>query len=146
MSEKKGFFGGLFGGKKSGGGCCDMEIVEEEGCCGGSTPVQKEEPPCSCNGPVETFEADSGDGSGALSSVKVLGPGCKNCKTLLESTQHALKAMGSPVVVEYVTDMATVAGYGVMSTPALVVNEKVVSMGKVLKAADVEKLLHGLGF
>ena len=46
----------------------------------------------------------------------------------------------------YVTDMEKVVSYGVMSTPALVVNEKVVSMGKVLKAADVEKLLHKLGF
>ena len=44
------------------------------------------------------------------------------------------------------TDMAKIMEYGVMSMPALVVNEKVVSMGKVLKTADVEKLLHKLGF
>ena len=44
--------------------------------------------------------------------------------------------------VEYITDFAVIASYGIMSMPALVVNEKVVSMGKVLKAADVEKLLH----
>lgn len=42
--------------------------------------------------------------------------------------------------------MQKVMKYGIMSMPALVVNEKVVSMGKVLKAADVEKLLHKLGF
>ena len=53
--------------------------------------------------------------------------------------------MGLNVDVEYVTDMETIMGYGVMSMPALVVNEKVVSMGKVLKAADVEKLLRKLG-
>ena len=51
-----------------------------------------------------------------------------------------------PVEVEYITDMEKVMGYGVMSMPAIVVNEKVVSMGKVLKATDVEKLLHKLGF
>lgn len=147
MSEKKGFLGGLFSGKKS-GGCCGMEIVEEpEGgscCCG--APEQKEEPACCCAGPVETYEADKGSGAGALSSVKVLGPGCKNCHALLENVQDAMKEIGSAVAVEYVTDMATVASYGVMSTPALVVNEKVVSMGKVMKSGDVVKLLHKLGF
>ena len=54
--------------------------------------------------------------------------------------------MNLPVEVEYVTDMERVMEYGVMSMPAIVVNEKVVSMGKVLKAADVEKLLRRLGF
>ena len=54
--------------------------------------------------------------------------------------------MGLSVEVEYVTDMQKIMEYGVMSMPALVVNEKVVSMGKVLKRGDVEKLLHKLGF
>ena len=48
--------------------------------------------------------------------------------------------------MEYITDLEKVMGYGVMSMPGLVVNEKVVSMGKVLKVADVEKLLHKLGY
>lgn len=148
MSEKKGFLGGLFGGKKGGSGCCNMEIVEEpesSSCCGGA-PEQSAEPACCCAGPVETYEADKGDGTSTLSSVKVLGPGCKNCHALLENVQAALKAIGSAVAVEYVTDMGTVASYGVMSTPALVVNEKVASMGKVLKTGDLVKLLHKLGF
>ena len=51
-----------------------------------------------------------------------------------------------PLTPEYITDLQKVVGYGAMSMPALVVNEKVVAMGKVLKAADVEKLLHKLGF
>lgn len=50
--------------------------------------------------------------------------------------------MGLAVEVEYVTDLQKVMEYGVMSMPALVVNEKVVSMGKVLKPADVENLLN----
>ena len=54
--------------------------------------------------------------------------------------------MGVAIDVEYVTDMERIMEYGVMSMPALVVNEKVVSMGKVLKVADVEKLLHKLGY
>ena len=47
--------------------------------------------------------------------------------------------------MEYITDMEKVMAYGVMSMPAIVINDKVVSMGKVLKAADVEKLLQKCG-
>ncbi|RDX29365.1 thioredoxin family protein [Bifidobacterium breve] len=54
--------------------------------------------------------------------------------------------MGLSIQPEYITDMEKIMAYGVMSMPALVVNEKVVSMGKVLKAADVEKLIHKLGY
>ena len=50
--------------------------------------------------------------------------------------------MGLDLEVEYITDMEKVMTYGVMSMPAIVVNEKVVSMGKVLKTGDVEKLLR----
>jgi len=61
----------------------------------------------------------------------------------LEASREAVKNLGLSVEVEYVTDMEKIMEYGVMRMPALVVNEKVVSMGKVLKAADVEKLLRG---
>ncbi len=125
---------------------------EESSCgCGGACepekPVQKD-PACACNGSVETFEADTGTAKTpeGLASVKVLGSGCKSCHALLVSTNEALKAMAVPFEAEYVTDMAVVASYGVMSTPALVVNEKVVSMGKVYSAAEVAKLLHKLGY
>ena len=50
------------------------------------------------------------------------------------------------LAVEYVTDMETIMEYGVMSMPALVINEKVVSVGKVLNTNDVEKILHKRGF
>lgn len=78
--------------------------------------------------------------------IKVLGAGCKTCHEQFEYAKEAVKNMGLSVEVEYITDMTKVMEYGVMSMPALVVNEKVVSMGKVLKAADVEKLMHKLGF
>lgn len=83
--------------------------------------------------------------AGAACVIKVLGSGCKNCRTLLENTKEAVKAMGLSCEVEYVTDMQKIMDYGVMSTPALVVNETIVSMGRVLKAADIEKLLRKLG-
>lgn len=78
--------------------------------------------------------------------IKVLGAGCKSCHELYENAKEAVKAMGLSVEVEYITDMQKVMEYGVMSMPAFVVNEKVVSTGKVLKAADVEKLLRKSGF
>lgn len=79
-------------------------------------------------------------------SIKVLGSGCKFCHELYENTKEAVKNIGLSVEVEYVTDLEQVMGYGVMSMPGLVVDEKVASTGKVLKTADVEKLLHKLGY
>ncbi|MDD7615026.1 MAG: thioredoxin family protein, partial [Clostridiaceae bacterium] len=76
--------------------------------------------------------------------IKVLGAGCKSCHEQYENAKEAVKAMGLPVEVEYITDMQKVMTYGVMSMPAIVVNEKVVSMGKVLKPSEVEKLLRQL--
>lgn len=107
---------------------------------------------CACNGVCETYEAENvndsccDEASNGICCIKVLGSGCKNCHALLENTQAALKNMGLLIEPEYVTDMEKIIAYGVMSMPALVVNENVVSMGKVLKAADVEKLLHKLGY
>ena len=113
--------------------CCGSEAKAEQtaGCCCGSEA--KEESTC-CGAPVD-----------GICCIKVLGSGCKNCHALWEASKAAVQNIGLNVEVEYVTDMEKIMGYGVMSMPALVVNEKVVSMGKVLKAADVEKLLRRLG-
>lgn len=78
--------------------------------------------------------------------VKVLGSGCKNCRSLFENIKEAVENIGLNARIEHVTDMQEVMKYGAMSMPALVVNEKLVSQGRVLKAADAEKLLRKLGF
>ncbi|OUP82804.1 thioredoxin family protein [Lachnoclostridium sp. An169] len=83
---------------------------------------------------------------GEICCIKVLGTGCKSCHEQFEYTKQAIKGMGLDLEVKYITDMQKIMKYGVMSMPALVVNEKVVAMGKVLKAADVVALLHKLGF
>jgi len=76
--------------------------------------------------------------SGAKGTVKVLSSGCKACRQLYD---NALKAAeGTDIKVEYITDMQKIAEYGVMSMPALVVNGKVVSAGKILKPADIARL------
>ena len=77
--------------------------------------------------------------------IKVLGAGCKSCHEQYENAKKAVQEMGLSVEVEYITDMQQVMAYGVMSMPAIVVNEKVVSMGKVLKAEEVKKLLQKQG-
>jgi len=91
-------------------------------------------------------EEEKTEAKDGLCCIKVLGSGCASCHALYENTKEAVKKTGLSVEVEYVTDLQKVMEYGVMSMPALVVNEKVVAMGKVLKPADVEKLLHRLGF
>ena len=78
-------------------------------------------------------------------NIKVLGAGCKSCHEQHENVKKAVANMGLDAEVEYITDMEKVMSYGVMSMPAIVVNEQVVSMGKVLKAAQVEELLKKLG-
>ena len=102
-------------------------------CCGGAEAAKSTG--CCCGEPVE-----------GICCVKVLGAGCKSCHAQYENAKAAVQALGLDIEVEYVTDMEQVMAYGVMSMPAIVVNEQVVSMGKVLKAADVEKLLRKLGY
>ena len=71
--------------------------------------------------------------------IKVLGSGCASCHALYDNACKAVKEAGLDMEVEYVTDMERVMSYGVMSMPALVVNEKVVSVGRVLKPEEVKK-------
>lgn len=104
-------------------------------------------PACCCNGDSpssETAEVASeccGEKIDGICCVKVLGAGCKSCHEQYENAKKAVETMGLDVEVEYITDMPKVMEYGVMSMPAIVVNDKVVSQGKVLKAAEVQKLL-----
>ena len=76
--------------------------------------------------------------------IKILGSGCKNCITLKENTEIALKEIGMEAEILKVTDFKDIMTYGVMSTPALVVDEKVVSFGKVLKPKEIVKILDNL--
>ena len=76
-----------------------------------------------------------------IKSVKVLGLGCKKCHLQYENVKKALEVMSIPVEAEYITDMEKIAEYGAMSMPVIVVNEKVVSQGRVLKPSEVGKLI-----
>ena len=118
--------------------CCgtaEPKAEESTGCCCSSAPKAEKKGSCCCGAPVE-----------GICCIKVLGAGCKSCHEQYENAKAAVQALGLNVEVEYITDMEKVMEYGVMSMPAIVVNDQVVSMGKVLKAADAEKLLHKLGY
>lgn len=75
-------------------------------------------------------------------SIKVLGSGCAKCNQLEAATKAALEQLGMDTTIEHVSDFAQIAAYGVMTTPALVVDGKVVSYGKVLKTDEVLKILQ----
>ena len=73
-------------------------------------------------------------------NIKVLGSGCKSCHQLYDNTLKAVEGMG--IEVEYVTDMQKIVQYGAMSMPALVVNEKLVSAGRILKPAQIREMIE----
>lgn len=108
----------LFGRKKE----------EKKSCCGGACDRE----------PIEARGGISASGS----SIKILGGGCAKCNQLEANTKEALEALGMDTTMEHITDFAQIATYGVMSTPALVVDGKVVSYGKVLKSDEIVKILE----
>ena len=105
--------------------------------------TKKEENSCCCGGNSnsETMaKAESAKIEGA--SIKILGSGCAKCNQLEAATKAALEQLGMNTTVDHVTDFSQIAAYGVMTTPALVVDGKVVSYGKVLKTDEVVKILQ----
>lgn len=75
-------------------------------------------------------------------TVKVLGAGCANCKRLEAETRAALDEAGIPYMLTKVTEYADIMAYGVMSTPALVINEQVASSGRIPARSQIVKLAH----
>lgn len=112
----------LFGKRKE-----TTETKASSCCCGGG---------CDCESMKQAEKAKT---EGA--SVKVLGSGCAKCNALEIATKAALEQLGMDTTIEHVTDFSKIASYGVMSTPALVVDGKVVSYGKVLKTEEVVAIL-----
>ncbi len=74
--------------------------------------------------------------------IKVLGPGCTNCKTLMHRTREALDQLNMSDTIEKVEDIPGMMSYGIMSTPALVIDEKVVSQGRVLTVDAIKDLVQ----
>lgn len=112
---------------------------------------KEEKAPCCCNcgctdqAPAEHQNTCCGETVDGICCIKVLGAGCKACRKQYENAKAAVIALGLPIEVAYITDMEKIMQYGVMSMPAIVINEKVAAMGKVLNAAEVETLLRSFG-
>lgn len=113
----------LFGKKKE-------EKITKTACCCGETAEQQSGGACCC-----------GEDAGGISNIKVLGTGCKSCRAQYENAKKAVEQSGLSVEVEYITDIEKVMEYSVMSMPALVVNDRVVSAGKVLKPEEIEQYI-----
>lgn len=112
----------LFGlGKKK-------EVTKESCCCGGNCDAES------------MAKAKAAQNEGA--SVKILGSGCAKCNELEANTKVALEQLGMDTEIDHVTDFTQIASYGVMSTPALVVDGKVVAFGKALKTEEIVKILQ----
>ena len=75
-------------------------------------------------------------------NIRILGGGCSSCKKLYKNAEKAVAETGITADIEYITDMEKIMEYGVMKMPALVVNEQVTAMGKVLKPAEIVKILE----
>ena len=75
--------------------------------------------------------------------IEILGTGCSKCKTLEEVTKQAVAKIGGFHEIKKVEDIVEIMNYGVMSTPALLVDGMVKSSGKVLSVDEVIKLIQG---
>lgn len=95
-------------------------------------------PSCGCDSGCNA-PADSGD-TGRM--VKVLGGGCAKCNQLEAAAKAAMEELGLVPEVDHITDFSQIAAYGVMTTPALVVNGTVVCYGRVLTKEEVKPLIQ----
>jgi len=75
--------------------------------------------------------------------IQVLGPGCKKCQTLKENADAAVADLGVDATVEKVEDIVKITSFGVMMTPAIVVDGEVKSVGKVLSPDEIKSLIGG---
>lgn len=104
----------LFFGKKSGGPSC--------GCAASARDADKTAPTSNAG-------------------IKVLGSGCAKCRSLEENVRAAMRELALEEAIDHVTDYSSIAAYGVMSTPALVVDGKVASFGRVLSKDEAKALI-----
>ena len=74
--------------------------------------------------------------------IKVVGPGCKNCKNLLAATQEAVQESGRQADIIYVTEMADIIATGIMRTPGLLINGKIKVMGRVPSTKEVKQMIE----
>ena len=97
---------------------------------------------CCCSGNCTPEAMARAEADKVSNGIKVLGSGCAKCNALEQATREALAELGMDTTIDHVTDFTQIAAYGVMTTPALVVDGKVVSYGKVLKKDEAKALIQ----
>ena len=102
---------------------------------------KKETKTCCCSGACTSEARKDTENKKQEKGIKILGSGCAKCMELEKATRTAVAELQLDYEIEHITDFAEIASYGVMSTPALVLNGKVVSYGKVMKAEEIKALL-----
>ena len=78
-----------------------------------------------------------------MNTIKILGPGCANCKKLEAVAREAATSAGAEAEFLKISDMKSILAYDLMSTPGLVINEKLVSSGRIPTVAEVSQWLTG---
>lgn len=76
-----------------------------------------------------------------MKEIKILGTGCSRCKTLVKATQDMVSELGIEATVTKEEDIMKIMEYGVMRTPGLVINEKVVLSGRIPSSGELKDLL-----
>jgi small redox-active disulfide protein 2 len=109
-------------------GCGDCVTA----CCGGAIRLAE---------PIIPSIQNQSEGENTMLSVKVLGSGCQNCQNLASNAQRAIANLAIEAKVEKVTDYAEIMKYRILATPGLVINEKVVSAGRVPSEAEITTFL-----
>ena len=102
---------------------------------------KKEEKPCCCGSCDSESMARAEGAKAGGPSVKVLGTGCAKCNALEAAAKEALAELGMDTTIDHVTDFSQIAAYGVMTTPALVVDGKVKVAGKVQSKEEIKARL-----
>jgi len=74
--------------------------------------------------------------------IKILGTGCPRCKALEQYTRNAVSELGIPADIEKVEDIAKIMEYGILHTPGLVINGKVVMSGRVPSASEIKEIIN----
>ena len=96
---------------------------------------------CCCGGTCTPETMEKAEEKKNSMGVKILGGGCAKCNQLETATVEALTELGMDTTIDHIRDWGEIASYGVMTTPALVIDGKIVSFGKVLKKEEVIKIL-----
>ena len=102
---------------------------------------KKETKTCCCGGNCTSETMENTESKKQEKGIKILGSGCAKCMELEKAVRTAISELQLDYEIDHVTDFAEIASYGVMSTPALVLDGEVISYGKVLTVEEVKELL-----